>query len=193
MPRQAALPAWLSLHILRHAGKATCRVPPVTSTLGLAGGTVQVQRAVSALRSRSQTPNACERNCCLSSGRRASYPAQALRAGESPRSPSLRPWSVVVGASRRRAAPRSQFVGAPRADGLACFAVTVHATLERAAASRLPTSVRAQVRARPNRAFNRRRHGRPPCPRGAVCLSCTARARRPAASPGYLYVRQRVA
>ncbi len=28
------MPAWLSLHILRHAGKATCRVPPVTSTLG---------------------------------------------------------------------------------------------------------------------------------------------------------------
>ncbi len=35
MPRQAALPAWLSVHILRHAGKAACRVPPVTSTLGV--------------------------------------------------------------------------------------------------------------------------------------------------------------
>ncbi len=34
MPRQAALPAWRCLSILRRAGKATCRVPPVTSTLG---------------------------------------------------------------------------------------------------------------------------------------------------------------
>ncbi len=29
------MPAWLSVHILRHAGKASCRVPPVTSTLGI--------------------------------------------------------------------------------------------------------------------------------------------------------------
>ncbi len=35
MPRQVALPAWLCVHILRHAGKPACRVPPVTSTLGL--------------------------------------------------------------------------------------------------------------------------------------------------------------
>ncbi len=28
MPRQATLPAWLSVHILRHAGKVACRAPP---------------------------------------------------------------------------------------------------------------------------------------------------------------------
>ncbi len=38
--------------------------------------------------------------------------------------------SVVVGASRQRAAPRSQSVGAPRTDGLVCFAVAVHAARE---------------------------------------------------------------
>ncbi len=36
---------------------------------------------------------------------------------------------VVVGASRQRAAPRSQSVGAPRTDGLARLAVAVHAAL----------------------------------------------------------------
>jgi hypothetical protein len=33
----------------------------------------------------------------------------------------------------------------------------------------------------PNWSFNRSANGWPPCPRGAVCLSCTSRARRPAA------------
>jgi len=35
----------------------------------------------------------------------------------------------------------------------------------------------------PNPSVNRRRHGSAPCPRGAACLSCASRARRPAASP----------
>ncbi len=38
--------------------------------------------------------------------------------------------SVVEGASRQRAAPRSQFVGAPRTERLICFAVAAHAALE---------------------------------------------------------------
>ncbi len=38
--------------------------------------------------------------------------------------------SVRVGISRQRAAPRSQSFGAPRADGLVCFAVAVHAARE---------------------------------------------------------------
>ncbi len=38
--------------------------------------------------------------------------------------------SVLVGASRRRAAPRSQSVGAPRREGLTRLAVAVHAARE---------------------------------------------------------------
>ncbi len=36
----------------------------------------------------------------------------------------------MVGATRQRAAPRSQFVGAPRTDGLVRLAVAVHAARE---------------------------------------------------------------
>jgi hypothetical protein len=31
----------------------------------------------------------------------------------------------------------------------------------------------------PNWSFNRSANGWPPCPRGAVCISCTSQARRP--------------
>ncbi len=90
--------------------------------------------------------------------------------------------SVVVGASHQRAAPRNQFVGAPRSDGSVCFAVALHAA-RGAALAQLSTTVPAQLCARPNRSFNRRCHGRPPCPRGSVCISSATRARQPAASP----------
>jgi hypothetical protein len=44
---------------------------------------------------------------------------------------------------------------------------------------RLLAAVRHTVSLRPNWSFNRSANGWPPCPRGAVCLSCASRARRP--------------
>ncbi len=109
------------------AGELT---PPVTSTLGLAGGVVQAQRAVSALRSSSQTPNARERNSCISSGRQASYPAQALRAGQGQRSSWQRP-RVSSGWRFAPACCAAQSVGGRAAHGRPSFlAAAVHAARE---------------------------------------------------------------
>ncbi len=181
MPRQAALPAWLCVHILHHAGKATYRVPPVTSTLGLAGGMAQVQRMGSALRVCLQI-QAAYKGAAFRSRALVQVRIRRFAPGKASALRRCAQGSVPVGTSRQRAAPRSQFVGAPRTDGLA-FSPPPCTRREREAVVRLPTSVRSKVRARPNRSFNRRRHGRPPCPRGSVCISSATRARQPAASP----------
>ncbi len=178
----ATLPARRWLRILRLAGKAATRRHPVTSTLGLAGANARAHGACSSIRSRSPTVRGRVRRHRRASSRGAAGSVQALCARQSQRSSSLHQGSAVVGASRQRAAPRSQFVGAPRMEGLISFAVAVHAAREGCNVS-VGKPVQVQLWARPNRSFNRRRRGRLPCPRGAVCLSCTARARQPTASP----------
>ncbi len=73
------MPAWLSVHILRHAGKVACRVPPVTSTLGLAGANARAHGACSSLRSRSQTVGGRVRRHRHSSSRSYRFGSSASR------------------------------------------------------------------------------------------------------------------
>ncbi len=75
---------------MRRAGQAPCRCRPVSSTLGLAGGNARVQRAASALRSHPENSNTRDRYCGLSCCS-VVCAVQALRAGQSQRSSSLRP------------------------------------------------------------------------------------------------------
>ncbi len=81
-------------------------------------------------------------------------------------------------------------MAAPLTDGLSQLAGVVQAAQE-VGSGAVANVVQAQLLARPNRSFNRRCHGRLPCPRGSACISSATRARQPAASPGYLYVRPR--
>ncbi len=67
--------------IVRLAAGLPRRRRPVSSTLGLAGGMVQVQRAGSALRFHLQVQQAGSKYNCLSSSRCGVRPVRALRAG----------------------------------------------------------------------------------------------------------------
>jgi hypothetical protein len=98
----------------------------------------------------------------------------------------------VVGASRQRAAPRSQFVGAPPARPLVRLACAVQAALwatppgkatgAASASSVLATPLSLGLlfscqrhKARPNMSVNRSLHGMAPWPRCAVCTSSASR------------------
>ena len=58
-----------------------------------------------------------------------------------------------------------------------CTAISLSA--RRCRRKRKAMTKRHEERAPPNWSFNRSANGWPPCPRGAVCISCTSRARRP--------------
>ncbi len=149
-----------------------------------------MQGVASALRSRSQNPKPRDRCARLSSAMslvlfRRSAPGKASVL----RSSAQR--SVVVGASRRRAAPRNQSVGAPRTDGLARLAFAVHAAREeqqwRSCQRRCQRSCGRGLTGRSTGGATARRLARAapfvyPAPRGQGVLP-----RR----PGYLYVRPR--
>ncbi len=154
-------------HILRHAGKAACRVTPVTSTLGLAGANAQAHGACNSRRSRSQTVGGRVRPHRRSSSPSTQFGSAASR--------QARPAFFVVAHS-------SRFVAAPLTDGLIRLANAVQAAQEGGSGA-VANAERAQLWARPNMSFNRRRHGRLPCPRGSVWISSATPARQPAASP----------
>ncbi len=157
-------PPWF---IVGRTAKLPSRRRPVNSALGLAGANAWAQGACSSLRSRSQTAGGR-----VPRQRRSS--SRSTRSGSGASRPA-RPAFVVVAHSSRLGA-------APLTDGLIRLASAVQAAQEGGSGA-VANAEQAQLFARPNRSFNRRRHGRLPCLRGAVCLSCSARARRPTASP----------
>ncbi len=156
--------------IIRLAAREPCLRAPVTSTLGLAGGVVQDQRVASALRSRSQTSEGCMQLNGRSSWCGAAGSVQALCARQSQRSSSVRP-GISSGGRFAPACCAAQSVCGRAAHGTPDFALPSPRTRrERAAAVRLPTSVRRW------------------CVRGLTGRSTGGVLPR---LPGYLYVRPR--
>ncbi len=149
------------------AGQAPCRRRPVSSTLGLEGSNARVPRFASSLRLRSQADGGC-----VQRHRRSSSPSSRFDSGASRQAV---PAFFV-------SAPQGQFVAASLTDRLTRLTGAVQAAQEGGSGA-IANAVQAQLFARPNRAFNRRCHGRLPCPRGSVCISSATRARQPAASP----------
>ena len=195
--------------ILRLAARVPCLRGPVSSTLGRALNPARgfpslrpAPQGSSSLLGKSSLPVLLLPTACFGRAGKsrvlqslrlsAASGASRLPSSASPR-PSCRP--VVVGASRRRAAPRCQFVGHAalestgsllqrRAGGahgqrllkstdgaLGCAPNDVPCHL-----GRMPSGQRRSTR--PNWSFNRSANGMAPGPRGARCLSCAARARR---------------
>ena len=113
--------------------------------------------------------------------RSATQPTKALRAGVLRRAVSL---ARPLGGSA--AAAPSDTAGTSEAAPFCTCAASCASAVYRASATAMKWPCSCGFRApnpRPNMSVNRRRHGTPPCPRGAACLSCASRARRPAASP----------
>jgi hypothetical protein len=135
------------VHILRLAARAPCRSGPVTSTLGRTfahapapahspGSSAAVPGALRSGRPRSVTTCRHAPSSCLPAYSRSSPSgATRLQLSSAARSSSR---SVVVGASRRRAAPRRQFVGAPPARPVVRLACAVQAALWATAQARPP-------------------------------------------------------
>ncbi len=117
------------MRIFRLAARAPRRLRPVTSTLGLAGGMAQVQRTGSALRVCLQI-QAAYKGAAFRSRALLQVRIRRFAPGKASALRRCAQGSVPVGTSRQRAAPRSQSLGAPRADGLARLAVAVHAARE---------------------------------------------------------------
>ena len=186
----------------------SCRVAPVTSTLGLAFNMASSHKwprdlsyvpGVARVGHAHKQPSSSQGSC---PGHKRTGCAKKLVAG-APRRPATSADSVstklvVVGASRQRAAPRSQFrgraaLGGPsllrqrRAGGAVhsrCSASTIGAQtgLRPFSAGRHRPKARCMPPARPNRSFKGTRNGMPPWPRGRLCLSSAARPGRHAAA-----------
>ena len=203
------MPARRRLPILRLAGKASTRRRPVNSALGRALNPARcfpslrpAPQGSSSLLGKSSLPvlllpttrfgRACKTRVLPSLRLSAASGASRLPRSASPR-PSCRP--VVAGASRRRAAPRCQFVGhaalestgsllqrrAGGAHGRRLLKSTDGALGY--APGEAPSNLRRhpsgqRPSTRPNWSFNRSANGMAPGPRGARCLSSAARARR---------------
>ena len=180
--------------MLRLAGKAPCRFRPVNSALGLAFNMARSHKwslvmsqmpAVARFGHAHGQPSSSQR--CGPGLNRTNWLRQGAWRG-APRLPTTSAGStsvriVVVGASRRRAAPRNQFrgraaLGGPgmlrqrRAGGAehsSCHASTIcaQAGLRRFGAVRRRPTVRCMPPARPNRSFKGTRNSKAARPRGA--------------------------
>ena len=161
--------------MLHLAGKASIRRRPVNSALGLAlkpdranlRRNQEQTRTATASRSGTVTTQALRGARLRKVATLQSCRARALtrRRKPAPTRPSCSP--VVVGASRQRAAPRSQFVVALPSEGLCLRSAPCR---QRMSSSPLRLSCRAICQrrtARPNRSFKGTRNSKAARPRGA--------------------------
>ena len=170
--------------MLHLAGKASIRRRPVNSALGLA---LNLAVAFHALRDTPQSDASSKLG--KSSGR-----VQIAAVARLGYAPTLALRGIFLCLSHRRRESSSSV--APPPEGLVRLAIAVQAALighrRGSSTARAPGSADSEApqqpvtpsaclrtSARPNWSFNRSANGRPPCPRGASCLCCTARARRP--------------
>ncbi len=178
------------MHIFRLAARAPCHSAPVTSALGVG---MTHEPSMCDLASESST----RVNSRLRSFPAAQDPvdedrsqleeASLLLPPPDPRLPCLRRLSPAIpAATSNKAEPRAIGTRTQGSEGLSVVNTALNAFGSQCFSWRRPRGAPATVanqRARPvptpNWSLNRSANGWPPCPRGARCLCCTSRTRRP--------------